>query len=402
MKQFVDRPTMVSQASSNGWGALEQARFVISQPKRDSQGSMIGTQIINTTEQKHPILQGLRLTGQGSGAAYQGGQPLAKGGIESFDESGVNRARPLRMSDQSCNQGWTPLDDTAFNLKQTSGSFLDHLHNHQVIPRAQFGPSRLTLSGHLGPKLTLKGSYIATQAINRKQEWTTQCPSVNLAHQGFNQAFVAVKTDHPAQPQSARNLHRHSHPDGSPLDFGFDLIGLHLAQIQQIVFHQIGVHLLTMAPCPSQPSLDRSLIIAKGGYNRLDRTAIDQQGQHQDHLGWIRFQPIKQGSFAGAKGLLAFFTFIPALLMAVHRYIALTNLSFCHTVQIRAKYLLWVHLLASLVLFRNLPVCLMNPFSCKSIALFHLSRYFVELPSNSILFISHLLLYFDFVLCPKF
>jgi len=65
---------------------------------------MIGTKVVDTADHIYAGLQGLRLLGQRPGTPGQRGQTLAKGGIESLNESGVNTTRALTGSDQPLDQ----------------------------------------------------------------------------------------------------------------------------------------------------------------------------------------------------------------------------------------------------------------------------------------------------------
>ena len=132
---------------------------------------------------------------------------------------------------------------------------------------------------------------------------------------------------------------------------------------------------LTVHSCLLPPTLHRPFIKTKGGHYRLQRTAIGQLGQDQDHCRRVRLQPIKYRPFPRRKGLPAFFTAIAFLLLTVDLDISFSDLSSCFTLKIGAKYCLWVHRLRSRIWFRNLPVCTMNPFFSNSLSSLAQSRF---------------------------
>ena len=85
-KKFGKRPTMIGQPGGNGWGTLHPATPPARQIKRDTQAVVIGTEIVNTSQQKHTGLQSVGLANQGASAAGQMGQTFPKDSIESLDE----------------------------------------------------------------------------------------------------------------------------------------------------------------------------------------------------------------------------------------------------------------------------------------------------------------------------
>jgi hypothetical protein len=316
--------------------------LVFCQVKRNAQALMIGTEIVNTAQDIHAGLQSFRLASQGSSATGQAGQAFPKSGIKPLDESGVDAALPLAGLDEGRDVLGTAVDNAPLNGQLAPAALFEHLNQVQFWPRPQFGSSPLTLAGQLGA--------ITGQAINRYQHRPTQRYRSHTGHQGLYQSFVPTITNLTPQPQAARNHHGHSHPDYSPLYLGFDFIRLHLSQIKLALTHHSLVNFLTMRPSLPPPTLYRPFIKAKSSYYRLCRTAIGQQGQYQDNRPWLSPQPIKYRPLRRRKALTAHFAAIALLFLTVNTDIPFANLPSC-----RHRFCSWVW-------YRNLPVCLMNPF----------------------------------------
>jgi len=293
---------------------------------------------------------------------------LSKGSIEPFNESGVNPALTLRGLNEPLNQPPTALHNPPLDSQLPGGSFFDHLDNGYLRPGSPLAPARLTKAGHFRPERSLKGFDIAGQPIDRQQQGPTQSHPSNLPSQRPDQAFIPMRADYPTQPQPGRDHHRHRHPDDTSLHLHFDFIRLHLTQIKLTAGHQMLMHLLTMFACSTPPVLDRPLIKAKGGYNRLNRAAIGQQSDDQHHLHRVCFQPVEERAFFDAEGLMADITIAPLFDFTVDTDVAPPTLSSCRTVNSGAKYLGEVHWLLLLVVvtqeFANEPLFdQIRPFS---------------------------------------
>jgi hypothetical protein len=371
LEKLGNGPAMIGQPGSNGWGALQPATAALGQVKRQAKALMISTEIVNTAQDKHAGLQGLGLSSQSSGAAGQMGQAFPKSGIEPFDESGVDAALTLTGLDEGRDLVGTALNKASLNGQAASSALFDHLHQVQFGPGPQFGPPTLPVARQFGAKSAIKSPDITGQTIHRHQQRPTQGHRSHLSDQGFDQGFVSATTNLATQPQSGRDHHRHGHPDHPSLQLGSDFIRLHLSQIKLALPNHPFVNLPTMLTRPLPPILHCPFIKAIGRYNRLDWTAIGQQGQDQDHCRRVGFQPIEDRSFRGRKTLATHFAAIPLLFLTMHLYISFSNLASCRTIKIGAKYNLWVHRFASWLWSRNHPVCPMNPFFSKLSLLNH-------------------------------
>ena len=92
-KQFMNRPLMVSQASSYGRSALHPAVVVCPDPDTNPEAIVVVAEIVETTDEVHGLVEGLRLPGEGSGTSGQGVESRTKGGIEAFDVGGIDDTR---------------------------------------------------------------------------------------------------------------------------------------------------------------------------------------------------------------------------------------------------------------------------------------------------------------------
>ncbi len=135
---------------------------------------MVSTEIVNTTNDIHPGVQGLRLASQRAGAASQHSEALVEGGIEPFDESGIDPASTLRMLDQLSDLVGTALHNATADGKVTRGAVFDHLDNRQFRPSALFAATGLTPARYFAAKGALQGLDIARQTIDRHQQGQTQ------------------------------------------------------------------------------------------------------------------------------------------------------------------------------------------------------------------------------------
>jgi hypothetical protein len=304
---------------------------------------VIGAKVIDTTDNKHASLQGLGLTGQLTAATGQPGQTLAKGGVKSFNESGVNLTAALTGLQQLNHLLAAALNNPADKGQAAVGPLFDDLDQGYFRPGAQVTTPRLTVTRDGAAKSVLDGTDITDQPINRHQQGTTQGDGSHLVNQTLDQFQVSLGADDPTQPQSARNHHDHPHPDDPTLSFDFDFIGLHLLQIQLTLSDHMLMHRLTMLTGPLPPPFDRPFIKTEGDHNRLHRTAIGQQGQHQQHGHRLCFQPVENSAFAHTEGFITDLAVAPFFFKTMDADIATSTLPSCRTLKIRAKYLFEVH-----------------------------------------------------------
>jgi hypothetical protein len=304
---------------------------------------MVSTKVVKTTNDIHACQQSVRLPSQGSGAAGQDVKPLAEGGIEPFNESGIDPAVTLGALDQLSNLLGTTLNNAAGDFELAWGTAFDHLDNSQFRPGPPLAATLLTVTRQFAAKGPLKSFDIAGQTIHGDQQGSTQSHSPHLSHQRLDQHLIAAGTNHPPQPQPGRNHHRHRDPNGPTLYFRFDFIGLDLLQVQLTISHFMLVDLLTMVARSFPPFLHRSFIKTKGGHDSLHRTAMGQQSDDQHHAHWVCFQSVEDRAFLDTEGRFTNFTVTALLGLTMHTDISFISLSSCRTAYIGAKYLFEVH-----------------------------------------------------------
>jgi hypothetical protein len=105
-----------------------------------------------------------------------------------------------------------------------------------------------------------------------------------------------------------------------------------------------------------------------------------QQRNDQHDRHWVCPQTVEDTASGGTKGFVTHLALIPLFLLTVDRDVATPTLASCHTLQIGAKYSLWVHRLHSWHWFRNHQVWPVNPFSSNPLPLSAQARFNPELP----------------------
>jgi hypothetical protein len=122
-----------------------------------------------------------------------------------------------------------------------------------------------------------------------------------------------------------------------------DLISLHLLQIQLTLADDMLMHNPTMLSGSPPLVLDCLLMKSEGCHDRFQRTAIRQQRDYHHHRFRIRPQQIEDRALPIRKCFLTLMTNVPLFYSTMHTNITFSKLSCCLTVNIGAKYLLWVH-----------------------------------------------------------
>jgi hypothetical protein len=252
---------------------------------------------------------------------------------------------------QSLHLSGGPLHQAPLNGAGTlwvpfAGILFDHLGHEDAVPRSQMrsscfaGPNRF-------PKDGADGLDVRRAAVHAEQQRSAQSTGTNLLHQGCDQRGVTASTEHPAQPESGTDLHRHSHPDNAPLDFHAYFVSLYLSQVSRLI-DQMLMHLFAVLARAIVPVEHGSLIQAESRDNGLHWTAMGQQGNHDDDQFLALPQAIEDRAFACGERRVAHVADVATILLAVNSDIAPADLPSCRTGRIVAKYSLWVHWLASL------------------------------------------------------
>jgi hypothetical protein len=358
-QDFFHCPAMISDASSHR-GRQIQPR-VTSDQARQTKAPMLGAEIIDGPDQVHPPAQGVGLASQGSPPATEAVQPLAKGGVESFNEGDIDLAPSLRLLDDRVDLFCRALNDASHDADDAPPSVLfDRLSDANVRPRLQEGTPTSAVADRVAEDAA-HGGDVGLQSIGAKQDRSGQRrrAATDLLDQTGDQAQISLDRDHPAQPQARLDHQGHRHPHHLPLFFDTKLIGLHLTDfpwlLDQVVVHGLAVLPSTLVPVPHCP-----LVQAKGGYNGLHRTAMGEQRHHHRHhvLGFL--QPVERRPPGLRKRLVADVTEVASFLVTMDADVTSSNFSSGGAVHIRAKYFLWVHR-RNPSLFLNFKGLLMDP-----------------------------------------
>ena len=157
--------------------------------------------------------------------------------------------------------------------------------------------------------------------------------------------------------------------------FDANFIALHLPQVLRL-FNQMLMHRLTMRSALGEPGSHRAFVESEGGDNRLHRTAVSQQGQHQGNVGGIPLEPVKRRPFSSAKRLLTNAALEALFFLRMHTDVAFTAPSSGKTSRVRTKCIFrgegcnrfWFHT----QVVPQTPECFKTPIT---------PRLFVELPN---------------------
>ena len=94
---------------------------------------------------------------------------------------------------------------------------------------------------------------VGRQAIHTDEDDQGGCTGAHLLHQRGDQVLVALRAEHPTQPQMAREGQRYRQPGALPNQLDPQLIGLDVLQVHLSRLDQVLVHLLAVLPGPLQP-----------------------------------------------------------------------------------------------------------------------------------------------------
>ena len=103
------------------------------------------TEIVKTADDVHACFQSFRFANQAAGSAGQTMEALAKGGIEPFDERGIDHSLFLGLVDQPFDHLLSALDNAAGDRELALGSLFDDLHDGDIRPGKQPGTSHFAM-----------------------------------------------------------------------------------------------------------------------------------------------------------------------------------------------------------------------------------------------------------------
>lgn len=187
---------MISQTRGNGRGALNPAMSETADRQLEAQAVMRMAEVVQAADHIHTCFQGLGFASQGASAADQAAEALAEGGIEAFDESGIDRSLTLGFVDEGLDHGWAALHDPPGDMQLSCNSLLDHLHDGDIGPGNQPGSSQTSCAVWPGsPKGFAKGSHVAGQTIHGQQHGTAESHIADLVGQDLDQRQIPVRAD---------------------------------------------------------------------------------------------------------------------------------------------------------------------------------------------------------------
>src|SRR3989304_4841275 len=95
------------------------------------------TEIVQAANDIHADFQGLDFASQGASAPDKAIETLPKGGVETFDESGIDHASALRVLDEGLDHRFTAMHNAPRNVQLPIQTLFDHLHNGDIGPGNQ-------------------------------------------------------------------------------------------------------------------------------------------------------------------------------------------------------------------------------------------------------------------------
>ena len=295
--------------------------------------------VIDTADQIHACLQRLQPMSGIPTAPGQGGQTLAERGIQSFNKRGIEHTSSVRLCQEflgpvECSLGHasSDLDDPLVP------SVFDDGGDQKLRPRLQGGSSSANGALDLFAKRAPNTAGIGSPAIGANQKWSQRLAArSDLPQQPISQASISAEAESSCKPQAGRNHHGQAHPGDHLSPFDSDLIGLNMDQVKSSLLDYCLMQPLAVIPGSISPPRHGSLIESKGVDNRLDRTAIREQGNHHhNELRWLA-QPFHHGSTPGTKRVTAAATAIALPLAIMDANVALPDLASCRTRLVWAK-----------------------------------------------------------------
>ncbi len=101
---------------------------------------MVGTQIVNTTDEEHARFRCFGLASQMPSPARQTGQALADSGIDALDKCGVDDTPLLAVHQAPFHLRGVALCDPTRNRQAIRTAAFDDLHNVDIRPSDQTTP----------------------------------------------------------------------------------------------------------------------------------------------------------------------------------------------------------------------------------------------------------------------
>ena len=94
-------------------------------------------EVVEATDDEYACFKGGYLTHQSASSASQTIETLAEGGVEPFNESGVDHTLSLGLADQALHHLLVALNNASYHVEFTIHSLFDDLDNGDVGPGNQ-------------------------------------------------------------------------------------------------------------------------------------------------------------------------------------------------------------------------------------------------------------------------
>ena len=294
------------------------------------------TNVLDRPHHAHPLVQRQGVACQRPAPACQGREAFPERRVQPLPVRRLDPPVPVRAASQRRHPCRRAIHNSAVGRAPPSPLVtLDDLGAEKRAPWAQWGSSALARL-HGVAKGLANGSNIGHQAIGAAQQRTVRGTAPHALAQAPEQRQVALLTDFPAEPQPGLHHHGQGHPHDAALFFHAQLIGLHLSQVAWLL-DKILVHGLALTARASPPRRDGALIKPTCRHNRLHGPPMGEQGHDEHHRVGRGAQPIENGAFAGAEGLLTRVTDEPLLLLRMDTNIALADLTSGRAVPVGAE-----------------------------------------------------------------
>jgi hypothetical protein len=160
---------------------------------------------------------------------------------------------------------------------------------------------------------------------------------VHPLEQASDHGQVTVCTDLTGTPQPGADHPRQRHPDHAPLLLDPDLVGLHLPEVAWRL-DQVLRHRLALDTRPPQPMRHRPFVKPTRDDDRLQRTAVGDERDHERHGLGRAPQAIERRALCGSERLVACRAQEPPVRTRMDANIALSHLAPGGTHHIRAAY----------------------------------------------------------------
>ena len=307
-----------------------------------AQTRMRRTEVVDCTNQIHPVLQRQRVACERSASTGQRREVLPECRVEPFDVRRIDHPGPVRAAPQRLDACRRAIHDAALDVDRPPlGVALHDLRNAEVAPGAQPRAPLLSRTHGITEGLVNR-SDVGAQAIGTEQQGTVQGTAAHTLNETPNQRHVAVLTHLPRQPQACADHHGQSHPDNAALFLDADLVGLHLPQITWLLDEML-LHSLAVPAASRHPTRHRPLIIAKRNNNRLQWTTVGHQRHHKTDRLRRGPQAIEGRALRGGERLVALGAHEAVVLPRVDANVALACLSSGGAGQIGAECRCGVH-----------------------------------------------------------